>query len=491
MLDKFGDTSSAMQVKNTFLELKPEKPTEGLFRWRTTPAGNTEDTEEPEKVDAVGERQTASWNSCPAVPLVERSLHHLQTGDFLDPADLARVASVVEPGEDTFQSPREDMAPAASPAVSGDGVGGSADHFHSPREAGEASKPTLDSPVEAIAPLPPFNPGEPAAVTVKHTFIHFAPDKPSSLFRFATTPSESKSNKLEDTLQDDAPAKLPAPPPLPLETFTTADGFEDAIEAPAPPTGFLSGPTPSMGSNMGVYSGMPQGAGFGVPQCAPPFAPAPAMVDPSPVGPPPPPVPPPEAPPPAVEVAGDAELPAVPDRDAIRSVCQPNKLTCTDASGNGWSRVQWAVEARKLDSKDKHAVSPPFMIDLPKHGPAAFRIQLYPRPTNQGRGGEGFKKAKGRGRIELKCESVLSQDVDEVTFRFGIGIESTQQSTRGPVSVNFVTNTCGGLPKAEEEWEFASAIDDTRTFLVFVELAPPVRAATVGPEETSEAAGSS
>jgi len=249
---------------------------------------------------------------------------------------------------------------------------------------------------------------------------------------------------------------------------------------------------------------MSQGAGLGVPPCILPTCPraAPPAVPPTfppafapavpPMGPPTFIPPPPPAAPPIVEVPGDAELPAVPDGHAtFKSICQPNKLTCAECAGSGWSRVQWAVDARKLDGKDKHAVSPSFLIDLPKHGPASFRIQLYPRPTNQGRGGEGFKKAKGRGRIELKCESILSQDVDAVTFCIGIGIGSKQQTTRGPVSVNFLENTCGGLPKAEEEWEFAHAIDDSRTFLVYVELEPPLRAATLDLEEKTSEAGSS
>jgi len=533
MLDT--STNPAMRVKNTFLEFVPSEPPPDLRRYSTTPAGETADTLEArlakqeehlaqqsrqlaqqqqqlqqqqqeiarQRQELAGKPPDGAWQEPARVPdfgvcsidantSAERSgleqqcrtvpphappaklvLRHLQTGDSLCADDLEN---------DTFHSPRE----ATVPSPVGDSVGGhhgpwrshSGDRFHSPREALAQQQ---------------FVAGEPALV-VKNTFIdlHY-PEAPDALNRSATHPVTS-----QDTSQEDKP--LPELPKLPLETFVTDDRFEDPIDEPAPPIDFL-GPA----CNMGVFQhgyGMPQ-AGLGVPSCtlpagpptAPPSGPpnAPPAV-PSTAPPPGPPSqwppPPPEAPP-VVEVPGDADLPAVPDGDAtFKSICQPNKVTCTECASTGWSRVQWAVDARKIEGKDKHAVSPPFMLDLPKHGPAVFRIQLYPRPTNQGRGGEGFKKAKGRGRIELKCESVLSQDVDEVTFCIGIGIGSKQQTTRGPVSVNFLEHTCGGLPKAEEEWEFASAIDDSRTFLVFVELSPPVQASIIGPEETSQAGSS-
>mmetsp|Transcript_11834 Transcript_11834/g.22907 ORF Transcript_11834/g.22907 Transcript_11834/m.22907 type:complete len:414 (-) Transcript_11834:104-1345(-) len=400
----------------------------------------------------------------------QAKLLRLQTGDSLKLED------------DIFHSPREHVAPAAS----SDDAGGCEDRFHSPKQA--------------LAWQPQFVPGEPAII-VRNTFIDVhCPEPPSPLFRSATMPT--KTQEKQDTVQEDPPEKPPqALPLLQLETFVTDDRFEDPIDELAPTTDFLN-----TSCHMGVFQhgyGMPQ-AGVAVPPCtlptvpptAPPFVPltvplagpptAPPMGPPTSCWPPPPP----EAPP-DVEMPGETDLPAVPDGDAtFKSICQPNKVTCTECAGNGWSRVQWAVDARKLEGKDKHAVSPSFLLDLPMHGPAAFRIQLYPRPTNQGRGGEGFRKAKGKGRIELKCESVLSEDVGEVTFYIGIGIGSKQQATRGPVSVNFLTHTCGGLPKAEGEWDFTSAIDDSRTFLVYVELAPPVRATTVGPEKTSEAGSS-
>jgi len=195
-----------MQVKNTFLEFVPEPPTD-LRRWATTPAGKTADTrEEPD--DSVCSREDNAdldrRHSYPEHRSAKISLHHLKTGDFLDLED------------DAFHSPREPVAPAVPSASSCDNVGGSADHFHSPREA--------------PAQLPQFVPGEPAIV-VKNTFIDLrAPEPPNSLLRSATTPSSSGKR---DIVEEDIPA--PPPPQLPLESFHTGDRFEDPIDEPEAP----------------------------------------------------------------------------------------------------------------------------------------------------------------------------------------------------------------------------------------------------------------
>jgi len=499
MLDNFGGTSA--QVKNTFLEFGSPEPLK-LLRCHTAPDSKTADTlEEPDgsaysgEDNASGERIKYSYpDACPA----KISLQHLKTGDFLELEPDGSACSTEDSvfgertshscmdahSEDiTLHSPRKLVAPAASSIASGDNVGGCADHLHGQKEV--------------PAQLPQLVPNAwKSELKVKNTFIdHAAPDPPNFLSRYASTPSNRKK---QDIVEEDIPA------PLQLEFWATGDRFEDPIDEHAPLTDFLPRGMPC--HTNAVYQhdcGMSQGAGLGVLPCTLPVGPIIPHAGPAAAAPAVPPMsqatsrwppcapPPPEAPP-VVEVPGDAELPAVPHGDAMSaftSICQPNKLTCTECAGSGWSRVQWAVDARKLESKDKYAVSPLFMIDLPNHGQAAFRMQLYPTPTNQGRGKEGFKKTKGRGRIELKCESRLSQDVDEVTFRVGIG--NKEQTTRGPVSVNFLQSTCGGLPKAEEEWQFAPAIDDSRTFLVYVELEPPVRAATLSLEEKTSEAGSS
>merc|ERR1719401_3025070 len=62
-------------------------------------------------------------------------------------------------------------------------------------------------------------------------------------------------------------------------------------------------------------------------------------------------------------------------------------------------RVRWTVDARKLKSKDTEAVSPPFCID--ETGDIEFKMLLRPRVTAETKGGASFKKARGRGVVEL------------------------------------------------------------------------------------------
>merc|ERR1711988_1682652 len=88
--------------------------------------------------------------------------------------------------------------------------------------------------------------------------------------------------------------------------------------------------------------------------------------------------------------------------------------------------------------------------------------------------GASFKKAKGKGRVLLKCEAQLPQDSPELGFRIGIGRGDKLQLPRGPVAHDFSEQSMRGLAKAEEEWDFNSAVDESGTFVVSVALAPSV-----------------
>merc|ERR1719160_1910833 len=87
----------------------------------------------------------------------------------------------------------------------------------------------------------------------------------------------------------------------------------------------------------------------------------------------------------------------------------------------GCTHVHWAVDARKLDGQDKQSVSQVFMVELPGHGPTPFKLVLYPKTTNDSKHGAGFKKAKGHGRVILKCEAQLPESRSDVAFRMGVG----------------------------------------------------------------------
>merc|ERR1712216_187434 len=91
---------------------------------------------------------------------------------------------------------------------------------------------------------------------------------------------------------------------------------------------------------------------------------------------------------------------------------QPSGIDCMVMQGI--NHVSWQVDARKLDSQDKQAVSPQFVIALPVLGPQPFKIALYPKVTNDSKRGASFKKAKGKGKVVLKCEAQLPPSVPEI-----------------------------------------------------------------------------
>lgn len=273
--------------------------------------------------------------------------------------------------------------------------------------------------------------------------------------------------------------------PLCIQRNVTFDWFESpspltgvpaATPAPAPDPG-----PPVVIAAVGGSPNLPT-VGLTLPP-PPPFNPAPATLDanaPSPTSPPP------QAPPPppfeAAPEMQEPELPRAPSApplpaysaeapsgeaadkvtDSQLEVMQPT-LT-RRLSDSGCTHVHWTVDAKRLETKDKQAVSPVFTIDFPECGKQTFKLVLYPTVVNDNKRGAGFKKAKGRGRVVLKCESELPETVPKLVFRISIGKGDKRQAPRGPVANNFAEHSCCGLPKCQEEWHFSTAVDEaTRT----------------------------
>jgi len=149
---------------------------------------------------------------------------------------------------------------------------------------------------------------------------------------------------------------------------------------------------------------------------------------------------------------------------------RPNVVTSSSARC-GRQRISWAADAKKLESWDKQLVSPQFSIDIPEHGEHMFKMVLYPMVVNDGKHGAAFKKARGRGRVVLKCDSELPDTFPLLSFHISIGNGDNLQPARGPVTHNFTEQSCGGLRKDEEEWHFASVVCGSRTFVVSLEIA--------------------
>mmetsp|Transcript_54077 Transcript_54077/g.125747 ORF Transcript_54077/g.125747 Transcript_54077/m.125747 type:complete len:490 (+) Transcript_54077:93-1562(+) len=476
-----------MLVRNTFLELVPEHDFP-LRRAQTTPAG-----------EAVEEHVGGPLSDLFAAQAQAQSAQdegfHSPREEQATPCSSLTFSGAhgdVMRSEDSFHSPRESLQQGPQkPWAAADAREWSSDeHFESPRQH---TKPVIElhgGTVESLAQPQSGDSSSGLSVCVRNTFldVRLLPEPPAPLLRAMTSPTHASAEGLvdgDDALSVEVPGS-PPPQQLPLESFVTDDRFEEPVLLPAESLRVM-GPAavvPAMPAAVPAVPAVPLMPAMAMPPLplpTPACVTGPLLVEESAPAPqhwpqPPPPPPPPVAPP-TVDLP-DPMLPAVPNGDATLSlVCQPNKLTCARGALAGWSRIQWAVDARKLEGKDKQAVSPEFILSLPSHGPAAFKITIYPRSTNDGRGGGGFRKAKGRGRVELKCEAQLSRGVPDVVFFIGVGIGDKQQPIRGPVAVNFLDHSVGGLAKSEEEWDFASATDDdTRTFLVFIDFAPPAYA---------------
>merc|ERR1712187_208879 len=163
---------------------------------------------------------------------------------------------------------------------------------------------------------------------------------------------------------------------------------------------------------------------------------------------------------------------------------QPYILTRTLCKNSGTHRVYWTVDARKLNGSSRTAVSPAF--EIVAGGPLAFKMILSPVVAYEGKGGASFKKSKGRGTIQLKCEADMkSCGGSLVTFMIAVGKsreDVRKEELRGPVTHDFVAqNGLCGLPKGQETWDFNQFVDTpSQTFVICLEILRNIHYATLG-----------
>jgi len=145
-------------------------------------------------------------------------------------------------------------------------------------------------------------------------------------------------------------------------------------------------------------------------------------------------------------------------------------------------RIWWTVDARKLASSDREAVSTAFNLGLPS-GPAQFKIIIRPTVVSTDRRGSCFKKAKGKGSVELRClEQMDSSTHQPLRFRLAVGSHgSWGEEARGPVEHNFADRALCSLPEPLREWDFGSHVDrQTQTFDVCLEILAGISDAWLG-----------
>lgn len=160
------------------------------------------------------------------------------------------------------------------------------------------------------------------------------------------------------------------------------------------------------------------------------------------------------------------------------TVPQPQTLTRAFSVKSGFFRVHWTVDGRKLRGNEKQTVSPPFELSFGHKFPSVtFKMMIYPEMVNEGKGGSCFRKSKGRGYVQIKCEAELEESVAWASFRISIGSGSKTVGPRGPRYHNFSQSAVTGLEegptKDEHIWDFTEVLDEaSQTFVVCLEIVP-------------------
>jgi hypothetical protein len=95
---------------------------------------------------------------------------------------------------------------------------------------------------------------------------------------------------------------------------------------------------------------------------------------------------------------------------------------------------------------------------------------IYPKNVLECRGGPSFKKAKGFGSVQLKCEAEPSEGHGNLKFRLSIGSGPKAEPSRENEH-DFSGSAVCGLKKGQEEWDFNEAVEeDSQTFQVELEV---------------------
>jgi len=97
-----------------------------------------------------------------------------------------------------------------------------------------------------------------------------------------------------------------------------------------------------------------------------------------------------------------------------------------------------------------------------------FRMMLSPKAVSEKRGGQCFKKAKGKGKVQVKCEASGNAALDRrLHLRVSVGRETAQAF----IVHDFAQEGVCSLPEEEQQWDFAQAVDSERQiFLVTLEV---------------------
>lgn len=136
--------------------------------------------------------------------------------------------------------------------------------------------------------------------------------------------------------------------------------------------------------------------------------------------------------------------------------------------------LRWIVDARMVESDAPKVMLQSFSFTLPGIGQCTFKASLFADARNHKCTGMGFQNAKGKGRVELKCEEALSPGAGSLCVAVAVGAGSRLQR-QGPREHDFAQQPCCAFRK----WDFRAAVDPaTQNFPVEVTLRltePPER----------------
>jgi len=168
---------------------------------------------------------------------------------------------------------------------------------------------------------------------------------------------------------------------------------------------------------------------------------------------------------------------AVPVVGAVAARPRAQSLEVEHDVAGGTFRIWWVVDARKLSGSDCQAASAAFTLALSR-GSGQFKFILRPTASGTARGHASFKKAKGRGCVEVRCLEEVD-GAQPLTFRLAVGGRHVWgEEARGPFTHGFAERALYTLPEAVREWDFSSHVDrETQTFEVCLEISEGVSGA--------------
>lgn len=131
----------------------------------------------------------------------------------------------------------------------------------------------------------------------------------------------------------------------------------------------------------------------------------------------------------------------------------------------GCHRVEWRIDAKKLRSRDRQAISPPFELTVAQGGPAImFKLMLTSLSAAGGKGGNSFKSSK-RGCVQLKCQGDQMGAAGNLRIFFSMHGLNVSLPRRGPMTHDFSFSAVASLSGTDTEWHLASLLAEGSAYL--------------------------